>query len=322
MHNDEKKRFEWIVAVRSEFGDFQPDELQVRLADDHIELVGLQQQWRSMTGCHARRSFEVRHALPFPLDERSVYVHETEEGSVAVEATGSGLLQQLLTGGHRTQAVEKRVKPSAYFAITPYAASVSSTETLLRTLLGSTDQPSATLEPVKVKPAPANPESESVLALFNRAVQSQRPPITNRCSSIVPPSVPVALAHQPKVPLSASTTSAASTVSHSETSSTSKRVNIDDLLQSIQPKVSPKPPPAMAMSVAQLMQSASFDQLNLTPAIREIMNSLQAAKQQAIDSSNPKQSNSSITIHEADSTGEHSKSRKTVLTEAMLITSK
>lgn len=133
IRNEEKKRFQWTVNVRSEFGDYRADELQVQLASDHIVLVGLQQKWRPLTEGQARRSFEARQSLDFPLDERSMLAKETEDGSVCIQATGSGLLQQLLSSDKSPK------KPAIVFNVTPFAVPISNTEKLLRTLMGKSE---------------------------------------------------------------------------------------------------------------------------------------------------------------------------------------
>jgi HSP20 family molecular chaperone IbpA len=51
------------------FGDFQPKELNVRVVDGQVEVVG-RQEWRKvMDGAIVRRqSFEQRHTLPVGVD--------------------------------------------------------------------------------------------------------------------------------------------------------------------------------------------------------------------------------------------------------------
>lgn len=276
IHNEDRKHFVWVVPVRREFGDFRADELQVRLTDDHIDLIGLQQQWRRLNNDHSRRSFEMRSKLSFPLDERSVYVNETEDGSVRVEATGIGLLQQLLTTRNRSPIdSNKSDKKATIFTVRPYVPVVTSTtESLLRTLLGAS-QPSIPMQ----QHAANLPNQHYHHSMIDSkpSMETQSTSITTLLHQLQAQSHPIKVSNVPE----------------------SKRVNIDDLLKSIPSQsfesLPPKSNAAISCSVTKLLQSSAISNSKFTPPIIDrLKSSINKESDSTVDQSKPHQSHCMI----------------------------
>jgi len=93
ISNTENEPFLLPIDI-SQYGEFEPDELEIRICNDFIEVSG-QQEWRIQTGGADKRSFSRRHVLPKHIDLKGIYCRLLDTKTVLVSAPSLSFVSKL-----------------------------------------------------------------------------------------------------------------------------------------------------------------------------------------------------------------------------------
>lgn len=78
----------------SQYGEFEPDELEIRVCNDFIEISG-KQEWRMKDGGADKRSFARRHVLPNHIDLKAIFCRLLDTKTVLISAPSLSFVSKL-----------------------------------------------------------------------------------------------------------------------------------------------------------------------------------------------------------------------------------
>lgn len=78
----------------SQYGEFEHDELEIRVCNDFIEISG-EQNWRMVVGGANKRMFAQRHVIPDYIDLKAIYCRLLDSKTILVSAPNLSFVSRL-----------------------------------------------------------------------------------------------------------------------------------------------------------------------------------------------------------------------------------